>query len=436
MTSTLDTDQPLTGFITDDLEGHQLAGRVAPEAGLQLPYLDLDDPGFTWPTHPLVGLPPLAPLVPSDRLGADNPGAPLQLKRDRNALRVQADENVLHPAPAPTETVFPTRRSLRQSRAAEPDVVRTFTQSLPVIAAAPVPDGPVTTETPAADADSLALAEELEAALRAALADSPETEKPSARSLRLTHALALANDEPVDTLRPAPSVADGEYLSMIKSYGPFPVLLPTHRDFRPVLALSVFGGLLGLDRFYEGKHVSGFLKLATAGGLGIWWVADIIAILNGKAADKDGHHFTGEKKHRVIAWLLTAALFAGLTTVAVSAVTPAVTAAAGTVHEALFPTPAPVPTWTTLAVVEGTPDPVVLQVTGDRLRFTYNFPGPVYAYLQKEGDTEIPAESLLLHNRPTQGSKEVAVAAGTYRLVIRTDGTAWTTEVEELALHG
>lgn len=435
MTSTLGTDQPLTGFIPDDLEGHQLAGRVPPEPGLQLPYLDIDDPGFSWPTHPPVGLPPLTPLVPADRLRADHPHAPVQLKRDRNTLRVQADDDVLHadPVPEPEAAAFPSRRALRQARAAEPETVRTFTQSLPVIpapeAAAAVPEA-----VPAEDlVDPVALAEDLEAALLAALEEAPEPEAPPARSLRLARAEALATGALVDVPE---GTSDSEYLSMIKSYGPFPSLLPAHRDFLPVLALSVFGGFLGLDRFYQGKPATGVLKLATAGGAGIWWIADIISILSGRTSDSNGRRFTGSKKRRAIAWVLTGALFAGLTHVGVSAALPSVTAAAGTVREVLFPAPAPVPTWATLADMKGTTDATALQVTGSRLRFTYDFPGPVYAYLQKDGDTAVPAESLLLANKGVGGVKEVDVAPGTYRLVIRTDGTAWTVKAEELGLHG
>jgi hypothetical protein len=324
---------------------------------------------------------------------------------------------------------------LRQARAAEPEVVRTFTQSLPVIPAAEA--ATPTHNNPAADAvDPVALAEDLEAALLAALAEAPEPDAASVRSLRLARAEALAGGALSSDVPEAPPVVDSEYVSMIKSYGPFPLLLPADRDFRPVLALSVFGGFLGLDRFYEGKHISGFLKLATAGGAGIWWIADIISILRGRTTDRDGHRFTGEKKHRAIAWALTAMLFAGLTSAAVNAAAPAVTSAVGAVQEVLFPTPAPVPTWATLADMKGTTDAAVLQVTGDRLRFTYDFPGPVYAYLQKEGDKAIPAESLLLTDAATHGVKDIDIAPGAYQLVIRTDGTAWTVKAEELGLHG
>jgi hypothetical protein len=42
--------------------------------------------------------------------------------------------------------------------------------------------------------------------------------------------------------------------------------------------LSLFGGFLGLDRFYLGDRLKGLAKLATLGGAGFWWVADIVLI--------------------------------------------------------------------------------------------------------------------------------------------------------------
>jgi TM2 domain-containing membrane protein YozV len=47
--------------------------------------------------------------------------------------------------------------------------------------------------------------------------------------------------------------------------------------------------LPGVDRIYLGKVVSGVLKLITGGGLGIWWIIDIISIATGKATDSDGN---------------------------------------------------------------------------------------------------------------------------------------------------
>ncbi len=44
------------------------------------------------------------------------------------------------------------------------------------------------------------------------------------------------------------------------------------------LVMSVIFGSLGVDRFIMGKVGTGILKLITLGGLGIWWLVDVILI--------------------------------------------------------------------------------------------------------------------------------------------------------------
>ena len=39
--------------------------------------------------------------------------------------------------------------------------------------------------------------------------------------------------------------------------------------------LCLFGGYLGLHRFYMGHNGIGALQLATLGGAGIWWISDL-----------------------------------------------------------------------------------------------------------------------------------------------------------------
>ena len=53
------------------------------------------------------------------------------------------------------------------------------------------------------------------------------------------------------------------------------------------LLLCIFLGCLGAHRFYTGKVGTGILMLCTAGGLGVWWVIDVIFIACGSFRDKE-----------------------------------------------------------------------------------------------------------------------------------------------------
>ncbi len=53
------------------------------------------------------------------------------------------------------------------------------------------------------------------------------------------------------------------------------------------LVLSVFGGWFGLDRFYVGKISTAIPKLITLGGIGIWWLYDVVLIATGEFRDSD-----------------------------------------------------------------------------------------------------------------------------------------------------
>jgi TM2 domain-containing membrane protein YozV/ribosomal protein L40E len=54
------------------------------------------------------------------------------------------------------------------------------------------------------------------------------------------------------------------------------------------LLLSIFVGYFGVDRFYLGKIGTGVLKLITMGGLGLWWLIDIILIATDNMKDALG----------------------------------------------------------------------------------------------------------------------------------------------------
>ena len=54
------------------------------------------------------------------------------------------------------------------------------------------------------------------------------------------------------------------------------------------LWLSLFLGLFGADRFYLGYSLLSFAKLCTAGGVGYWWIGDLVYLLMGKMKDSEG----------------------------------------------------------------------------------------------------------------------------------------------------
>ncbi len=54
------------------------------------------------------------------------------------------------------------------------------------------------------------------------------------------------------------------------------------------LALGVVVGPFGGHRYYVGKIGTGMLQTVTIGGLGLWWLYDMILITFGSFRDRDG----------------------------------------------------------------------------------------------------------------------------------------------------
>ena len=60
----------------------------------------------------------------------------------------------------------------------------------------------------------------------------------------------------------------------------------------PAFLLCICFGFLGAHRFYAGKIGTGILQIFTFGGLGIWWLIDLIMIIVGSFTDGDGEKIT------------------------------------------------------------------------------------------------------------------------------------------------
>jgi len=63
---------------------------------------------------------------------------------------------------------------------------------------------------------------------------------------------------------------------------------PSEKSRAVALALCIPLGVFGAHRFYVGKIGTGLLQLCTMGGLGLWWLYDLITIASGEFRDVDG----------------------------------------------------------------------------------------------------------------------------------------------------
>ncbi|HET9152402.1 MAG TPA: TM2 domain-containing protein [Gemmatimonadales bacterium] len=63
---------------------------------------------------------------------------------------------------------------------------------------------------------------------------------------------------------------------------------PSEKSRTVALALAFVLGVFGAHRFYTGRTGSGIVMLLTLGGLGLWWLFDLIVVAAGGFRDADG----------------------------------------------------------------------------------------------------------------------------------------------------
>jgi TM2 domain-containing membrane protein YozV len=71
-----------------------------------------------------------------------------------------------------------------------------------------------------------------------------------------------------------------------------PTQAPSEKSRGVATVLAAVLGPFGAHRFYLGKARSGVLMLATLGGLGIWWLYDLILIVSGSFRDSENRLVT------------------------------------------------------------------------------------------------------------------------------------------------
>lgn len=71
----------------------------------------------------------------------------------------------------------------------------------------------------------------------------------------------------------------------------FPCIKYNGHYFVTTLIYSVLLGFLGMDRFCLGHTGTAVGKLLTLGGVGIWWIVDIVLLVNGMLTPDDGSNW-------------------------------------------------------------------------------------------------------------------------------------------------
>ena len=69
--------------------------------------------------------------------------------------------------------------------------------------------------------------------------------------------------------------------------GNFPCIKYSDQYFLTTLLYSILLGLIGMDRFCLGQTGTAVAKLLSIGGLGVWWIVDIVLLISNELTPED-----------------------------------------------------------------------------------------------------------------------------------------------------